>query len=360
MNSHVAVFTVLVFMSAVNQTRAVIADNSHSSPELSERVEDTLLADAADGQLDHISLFDAAVIASGVTDAEKMAICHARFKEFRGSVAGEMTAKSSVRHRAEQIFRRMHQALLTGQYRAACTELHRTLDDGHYNCVTATILYRCLCAEFGIPLRTIAETGHVYALLVSDKPVVIQTTSPDGFTASDTIDGGRRITDVQLLAKIYYNRGVSLLEERRFRDALDLLEIGHRLDRQDAIAWKNILACMNNWVLSECDAGRFQRAAELLSRGLNMAPDYRPFLDNELHVYHRWVSRLCANDRFEEALGILESGYERRPEAPLFDQGRLAVYRAWRDSLLASGRTIEAAAVLGKAQKHFPQRTRSW
>jgi len=360
MNNHLAVIAILAFTSALNQTPSVVADNSRLTPELFDREEDKLLVDAADGKLDHFSLFDAAVIASGVTGAEEVATCRARFREFRDSFTGEMTKKSSSRRRAEKIFRRVHQELLTGQYRASCTELHRTLDDGHYNCVTATILYRCLCADFGIPVKTIAETGHVYALLVSDRPVVIQTTSPDGFTASDTIDGGRRITDVQLVAKIYYNRGVSLLEERRFRDALDLLEIGHRLDQQDAIAWKNILACMNNWALSECDAGRFQRAAELLSRGLDMAPDYRPFLDNELHVYHRWVSRLCADGRFEEASDIVESGYERRPEAPLFDQGRLAVYRAWRDSLLASGRTIEAAAVLGKAQEHFPQRTRSW
>ena len=360
MNNHVAVIAVLAFTSALNQTSAVVADSSHLTPELLYREGDKLLADAADGQLDDFSLFDAAVIASGVPDAEEVATCRARFRLFRDSVREEMTAESSVRHRAEKIFRRMHQELLTGQYRPSCTELHLTLDGGHYNCVTATILYRCLCAEFSIPVTTIAETGHVYALLVGDSPVVIQTTSADGFTASDAIDGGRRITDVQLLAKIYYNRGVSLLEKRRFRDALDLLEIGHRLDRQDAIAWKNILACMNNWVLSECDAGRFQHAAELLSRGLDMAPDYRPFLDNELHVYHRWVSRLCAGVRFEEALDILESGYGRRPEAPLFDQGRPAVYRAWRDSLLASGRTVEAAAVLGKAQKHFPQRTRSW
>lgn len=345
MNKLVAVCAISAFMSVVGQSPTVVADTSRLSLETFDGVEDRLLADAADGQLDHFSLFDAAVLASGVPDAETAAICHARFGQLRASVAEAIKDEVSVRSRAKEVLRRMHQELLTGQYRAACTELHRTLDDGHYNCVTATVLYRCLCAEFGIPIKTIAETGHVYCLLEGDQPIAIQTTSPDGFTASDAANGSRGITDVQLLAKVYYNRGVSLLEQDQFQQAFDLLQIGYRLDRQDEIAWKNILACMNNWALSECDAGRFRQAVELLLRGLELAPDYRPFLDNELHVHHQWVSRLCSEGRFEQALGILESAYRRRPDAPLFDDGRLAVCRAWENTLRASGRTLEAAAV---------------
>jgi hypothetical protein len=345
MNKLVVVCAVSAFLSAVGQTPAALADSSRLAPQALDGAEDRLLADAVDGRLDHLSLFDAAVIASGVPDVETAAKCRSRFGQFRASVASAVKAKGSVGGRAKEIFRRMHQEFLTGQYRAACTELHRTLDNGHYNCVTATILYRCLCAEFGVPVKTIAETGHVYCLLEGDEPVTIQTTSPDGFTTSDTTDDGREITDVQLLAKIYYNRGLSLLEQDQFQRAFDLLQLGYRLDPQDQIAWRNILACVNNWALSECDAGRFQHAAELLLRGLEMAPDYRPFLDNELHVHHRWVSRLCIDGRFKQALDILESGHRRRPDAPLFDDGRLAVYEVWKNALRASGKTDQAADV---------------
>jgi len=342
MNTLAIVCAVSAFLSAIDQAPPAVANSSRLSLDVFDGEEDGLLADATDGRLDQFSLFDAALIASGAPDVENAATCHARFERFRASLARAITAEMSVRERAEEIFRRMHQEFLTGQYRPACTELHRTLNDGHYNCVTATVLFRCLCAEFGIPLKTIVETGHVYCLLESDRPVAIQTTSLDGFTSSDAAVGGREITDVQLLAKIYYNRGVGLLEENRFQKAFDLLQIGYGLDRQDQIAWRNILACLNNWSLSECDAGRFQHAAELLLRGLEMAPDYRPFLDNELHVHHRWVSRLCTDGRFEQALSILESGYRRRPTAPLFEDGRRAVYQAWENARRSSGKSVEA------------------
>lgn len=342
MNTFVVVCAVTTFLSAVGQAPTAAADRSRVSPEAFDGTEDGLLVDAADGHLDHVSLFDAALIASGTPHAEEAAACRARFERFRASVERAITDEMSVRDRADEVFRRMHQGLLTGRYRAACTELHRTLDDGDYNCVTATVLYHCLCAEFDVPLKTIAETGHVYCLLEGDRPAVIQTTSRDGFAPTDIPNGGREITDVQLLAKIYYNRGVSLLEQDQFQRAYDLLRIACRLDPQDEIAWRNILACINNWALSECDAGRFRQAVELLLRGLEMAPDYRPFLDNELHVHQRWVSRLCADGRFKQALDILESGYHRRPDAPLFAEGRLAVYRAWEGARRASGKTDEA------------------
>lgn len=343
MNKLVVVCAVLACVTAVDQTPIVVADSACLPLEAFDGSENKLLADAADGRLDHFSFFGAALLASGVADAETAATCRTRFARMRDSIAKVLTAEMSVRDRANEIFGRMHQQLLTGQYRTACTEPHRTLDDGHYNCVTATILYRCLCAEFGVPVKTIAETGHVYCRLEGDVPVTIQTTTPDGFPASDPSNGGREITDVQLLAKIYYNRGVGLLEEKQFRRALDLLQIGYRLDPQDQVAWRNILACINNWALSECDSGRFQEAAELLVCGMEMAPDYRPFLDNELYVYHRWVSRLCTDGRFKQAMDILETGYRRRPDAPLFDNGRQAVYQVWENTLRASGKTVEAA-----------------
>jgi len=343
MNYRVIACIVSSLLSVAGQTPTVEADVSVSAPRTFDGAEGEMLDDAADGRLDRSSLFDAALLASGLQDAEEAATCRARFGQFRASLARTTSADTSQRDRARKIFRRLHQDILTGQYRTTCTELHRTLDDGHYNCVTATVLYRCVCTDVGVPIKAIAETGHVYCLLAGDEATAIQTTSRDGFGTSETSNDGREITDVQLLAKIYFNRAVSLLEQDRFHEAFDLLQISYQLDRQDRIVWRNILACINNWALSECDAGRFQHGVELLLHGLNMAPDYRPFLDNELHVHHRWVSQLCANGHFEQALEILESGYRRRPDAPLFDDGRLAVYQAWKETLRASGKTDEAA-----------------
>jgi tetratricopeptide (TPR) repeat protein len=378
MNKRLAVCAVLACISVGPLRSVAIADLTDRSSGPSTYLEESLLEDASDGRLDQFALAEASIVASGVTDQAKLAAYRSRLQKLSHSLAKTVTVDTSVRSRAAKILRAMHQHILTGEYQAACTGLDRALESGDYNCVTATILYRCLCAEFDIPIITLAEPDHVYCQLAVQPPVYIQTTSSDGFAVSSDFErvkpssarhktgypgrgnGLREITDVELLARIYYNRGVSLLKKGQYQQAFDLLQISHQLDPENDIARQNILACINNWALSESDAERYRQAAELLSYGLEIAPDYGPFRDNELHVHHRWVMKLCGKGEFEQALDILELGHRRRPRAALFDSGRLSVYAAWKDSLLASGKAEEAAMVLATAKQRFPKRTRTW
>jgi len=378
MNKLSAACGVLAFILAGGQTAAALADVADRATQPSVQLEESLLADASDGRLDQFELAEASLIASGVTDRAQLEAYGSRLRELSHSLAETVAVDTSVRSQAAEILHSLHQHVLTGEYQAACTGLHRALESGNYNCVTATILYRCLCAEFNIPVVTLAEPDHVFCQLSIQPPLYIQTTSPDGFATSTAFErtgsstarneierprpasDTREINDVELLARIYYNRGVSLLKKGRHQRAFDLLQISRQLDPQNDIARQNILACINNWALSESGAERFQRAAELLSQGLEIAPNYGPFRDNELHVHHRWVMTLCGEGEFEQALDILESGYRRRPTAALFDSGRLAVYAAWKDSLLASGKAEEAVSVLATAKQRFPRRTRNW
>lgn len=378
MNKLSAVCLVLtaLFVGIPNSIAMADVTDRTSSPRT--YLEASVLEDASDGRLDQFALEQASLIASGVTDPTQLTAYGSRLRELSRSIAKTSTVDLSVRSQAAGILRGLHQHLLTGEYRATCTGLDQTLDSGDYNCVTATILYRCLCVECDVPLVTLAEPDHVYCRLAMEPPVYVQTTSPDGFGAGGDFEratalylreetsqstrgkSAREINDVGLLARIYYNRGVSLLKKEQHQQAFDLLQISRQLDPTNDIARQNILACINNWALSESEAERFEHATELLSRGLDIAPNYGPFRDNELHIHHRWVTKLCGDGEFERALDILESGHRRRPTAPLFDVGRLAVYAAWKDSLLASGKAEEAVSVLATAKQRFPKRTRTW
>jgi len=378
MNKLSAICVVLVSVSVGRLSSVAKADVTDRSSGPWTYLEESLLEDASDGRLDQFALAKASLIAGGVTDQTELSAFGSRLRELRHSLAETVTIDTSVRSQAAGIFRAMHQHILTGEYQAACTGLDRALESGNYNCVTATILYRCLCADFDLPLMTLAEPDHVYCQLAVQPPLYVQTTSPDGFAASSNFgsnepssirnetghqglgNGTREITDVELLARIYYNRGVSLLKKRQYPQAFDLLQVSRQLDPENDIARQNTLACVNNWALLESDAKRFRRAAELLSYGLEMGPDYGPFRDNDLHVHHRWVTNLCGEGEFEQALDILESGHRRRPTAALFNGGRLAVYAAWKDSLLAAGKAEEAATVVATARQRFPKRTRTW
>jgi tetratricopeptide (TPR) repeat protein len=305
-------------------------------------IESRLLADAEDGRLDDFTLFDAALIASGVTDESRLEAYRTRLVEVSDALTREATAEASLAARGRMVLAGLFRHLLTGQYQAECTEVDRTLDQGHFGCVTTTVLYRCLAERAGLPLTILAEPDHVYCRLDGDSPMEIQTTSPLGFLAADrpgrtgatSLRGGmpapldippRELSDVQLVAKIYFNRGVALAERRQFSSAVELLQIACRLDPDDAAAGRNWRACWNNWALAEADAGRYQQAASILAHGLRLVPDCGPFQDNEVHVYQRWVSQLCRAGEFDRALELLHAGYQRRPQVPLFLEGRRTV-----------------------------------
>ncbi|MCH5373227.1 MAG: tetratricopeptide repeat protein, partial [Planctomycetes bacterium] len=139
-------------------------------------------------------------------------------------------------------------------------------------------------------------------------------------------------SDVQLVAKIYYNRGVALLQHSAFAAALPLLMRASELDRDDPAARRNTLACLNNWAVSECHCGRFERALDLLTQGRSLAPNHDDFADNEVYVYFNWARKLCAEESYPEALDVLDAACRRHPSVMLFREGRATVSAAWDNS----------------------------
>src|SRR5690606_16443754 len=67
------------------------------------------------------------------------------------------------------------------------------------------------------------------------------------------------ITDVQLVARVYYNRGVTRLRAKKFAQAVALTKASLRIDADNTIAHGNLLAGLNNWALDDCSQGRSER-----------------------------------------------------------------------------------------------------
>ena len=316
-------------------------------------LEQRLIVDAQDSRLDQFSLFEAAWIVSGMADEDELRQRSAEFEaigqQLRAACAGQ-----SVVAQVESIFHFTHQRFLNGQYDAECSDLQRTMDEGRFNCVTATVIFHCLCEQAGLDPQIVAVPGHVYSHFQIPGIGNVQTTCADWFESprngplDDTFDnsGRRIITPIQLLGKIYYNAGIALLEDRSYERAVTTLELSTRLDADDQAAHDNLLAAINNWSLAEEDAGRNERASELIERGLRLEPAYAPLLANDLHIHQKRALALCDAGRYAEAWGLLERCRVRRPDVPLFDAGRLAVVASWSDVLISHGRFQEAFEAL--------------
>lgn len=314
----------------------ITVDGSASFAELDAR----LASDMADGELNDFSLFDAALIASGVQSDGEFVARRDAFQRSCDEFETKVRRLASIQAQLDLVSHYLHHRFLTGEYRYDATELQCTLDTGNFNCVTATILFQSIARECGMEVVAIAADSHVMSGSLASPRFYVETTSPIwkaaaadncGKVTTERILRGHELTEVQLVTKVLYNRGVAQLEAGQFEGAVKLLSNASKLDAEDNSTRENLLAAYNNWALSECDAGRFSRATELLANGLAIDPCNGPLLTNDLHIHQRWIKELCVAGDFRAAAAILEGCYLRRPSANFFDRGRRAVYSLWAE-----------------------------
>ena len=275
---------------------------------LSERLHD----DASDGYLDDFSFFTAALIGSGIDSPTKLAQLRQEFDQWCSEQAGLLESVFDPREKARLLLHALHETWCTGQYFAACARVDQTLTDGHFNCVTATILYHVACDRVGLPSQIIAVPGHVFTRILLDTPLDVQTTASSWLDPEATHpavpDGTERpLSEVQLVGKLFYNLGVAKLAQQRFDEAAGLFRTALTWDPQDQAAGQNLLAALNNGALALANQRQYQRALEMLEQGLHYDPEFAPLLANYRHVAGKWFSDLVSRGRRAKAGRVLDS-----------------------------------------------------
>ncbi len=292
------------------------------------------MADGADGRWDDHWLLTAALVASGVSDRDRLAQYEARFDRWAVELSREGRA-GDPRRQARRILDFLHARILQGGYRLDATDLREALDEGRFNCTSASVLFNCLAQRLGMAVCGLELPGHAMSRVVfAQGSLDVETTSPASLkpqAASGSPAGGRaaprEVTDVQFVAMIYYNRGVDLLARRRFAEALASNAKALRLDPSNATARGNLFATLNNWAVALAKDGRYAEAAGLLRRGLLLDPGGEPLAANYVRVHRQWVDALCGQGRFDEALAVLCAAAEIRPDEPVFRGLRAEIRR---------------------------------
>jgi tetratricopeptide (TPR) repeat protein len=317
-------------------------------------LEKCLFADAADGRWDEHSLLGAALVASGVNDRELLLDYETQVAHLAAELEQSGKMAGPPRQQAQTLFEFMHGRILQGGYQLDSTSVALALDKGRFNCVSASVLFNCLAARFGLSASGLEIPGHAMSRLVfPDGQLDVETTCPGWFRLMDdpqkqaelvekTIgmrpgEGNapvapREVSDVELVATIYYNRGVDLLAEKRFAEAVAANARALRLDPSSTTARGNLLATINNWAIDVDGAGRHAEAVELLRKGIALDPEYETFRVNYVHVHSRWIEELCRGERFQEALDLIARAMEDRVEEAHFAKARLDVSRRWARS----------------------------
>ena len=310
-------------------------------------VERALFQDAQTGRWERFDLFRAAMVAEGIRDIEFIRAQEARLDALVANVltsfrsSGDTTPQALTR----VLFEAMHKELLTQPYDLHCTELSKVMRTGHFNCVSATVLFNCLAEKAGLDVTALEMPGHalsrvkfaggaflniettcpvwfdlqseqerrqatlarVSPSLATPNPLMAQNAVPaTPEPAVDLASQYREISPVQLVATIYYNSGVDLLAKGKYPEAVAANVKALYLDRNNAQAWTNLLTSINNWVALDVAAeGKkvrlYDLAAFLLDQGVALDASFEKFRGNYTYVFGHWIHDLARLGRFDDA-----------------------------------------------------------
>ncbi len=280
-------------------------------------------------QVRHLpELFHAALVAGGCHDPAELERWSSEFHRFCAQQQSLLEPTMPLPQQAARLLRALHDRYLQGSFQPGCFRLDQTLCGQAHNCLTSTLLFVSLCRCLDLPCRVVGEPSHVFCLLVEDGAHGVQTLLPEGVVPAAP-GAAEPLTDQQLLARVYYNRGTALLSAQRLRAARDCLAQALQLDPHQASARQNLIATWNELALELCDLRQYPQAATAVVTALALDPQQQVTQANDAHIHHHWVADLCGQGDFARAWEVLERCRQRRPDVPLFDRGRGAVLQAW-------------------------------
>ena len=336
------------------------------SPHLSE-LEQRLFDQIHDGRFGEFSLLEAGLIAGGVDRQGELRRYCKRFDALVESLRRSGKVCGTPRKQAQAVFTFLHQSILRGGYNLQASDLRQTLDHGRFNCVTASVLFNCLADRFQLKAVGLELPGHAMSRLeLPEETLDLETTCPRWFTLLDRPSEAtsrqagnltlpeqetmaqaelakqslarnaandrrplRQVSEVELVATIYYNRGVDLLAEKHFADAAAANAKAVRLDPENATAKGNFLATINNWAIDLGTSGEYEKAAELLRLGLATDASYEAFRSNYIQLLRQWSEHLCRSGRYEDAVRLLAQATKEQPSEKFFREAAIEVLRRW-------------------------------
>lgn len=242
-----------------------------------------LIADCRDGRLDEFGLFEAALIASGVNGKSELRESLGMYRPVREQILANLPAGTAA-ERLKAIHAAVHRFVLTGYYDEAASDLRTALSSGDFNCLTSLVVCSDLCRTAGLNVPAKMVRGHVFLTMESSPGRVLRVEPGTPQWAARPLaeaGGDRSLTDVELLGKFYYNRGVQRLRAGQYAAGTALLRKSLILDVRDDDARMNLAAGLNNWAVEFCRDKRFGEAAALIDQGLAIDPEFAPLVANE-------------------------------------------------------------------------------
>lgn len=254
------------------------------------------MEEAAGGKLRKVDWVTAVLLASGVAESD-LARQRNRLTAALAPAVQQARRKKDLRDRGQTLLQALHDTVLR-RYEATATHIPRVLEAGEYNCVSSVVLFMAAAQGLLPEPRAVITPSHAFGRVSIDgKSVDVEATSPQGFGAdrarlltpefarrigiSRTVDGktpnlaaeyaqAMELPPVALLAAIYSNRAVDMLQQSDLRGAATALDRATRLaqgaQKARVAEWRATL--LSNVASDLVEKGRYSEAIPLLQLGL--------------------------------------------------------------------------------------------
>lgn len=353
------------------------------SIEISE-AETSLFKDAADGKLDDWSFAEAALLSCGIEEAKKRQQYLAQIDRITEQARNAIKDAQTPYEKGEALLKWLHANVMDGGYEKHQTDLSVILDTGKFNCVSSATLYNIIGQRLGLDLRAIEVPDHAFSIQYEGtKHADVETTNAGGFNpARDPrilerftqetgfsyipdrhADKRREVTNIGLMALTYFNHGVTHGEKGEHAIALVDYFRALNLDPEFPSAIQNVLSTLHSWSGKHVDQKKFAEALKIIDIGLRLTPEDKRFLHNQQALWQAWALSEIKNNNREKALDILTQATKVMPKAG-FDAMRAYAY-IYPGERLVKAKDWQAALELAntglKTLPEIPQKElRNW
>jgi len=314
----------------------VLSEVQKSVPLNISEEEARLFKDASDGKLDEWTFAEAALLSSGIGEAEIRKKYLAQIDRITEQAKAAVKDTSTPFEKGEALLKWLHKNSMKGGYETHQTDLSKVLANGTFNCVSSATLYNIIGRRLDLDLRAIEVPDHAFSIhYEGTKHVDVETTTALGFNpARDPrvleqftrqtgfnyipdrhADQRREVTDIGLLALTYYNHGVVRSEKKQHAAALVDYFRALSLDPEFHSAIQNVLSTVGIWSNDLSADGDYEQALSVLSMGLRLAPDDQGMRHHQKVTWQNWAITEIKGDRRTSALEILARASKALPEA---------------------------------------------
>jgi tetratricopeptide (TPR) repeat protein len=267
--------------------------------QLSPMEESLIRSSDTNASLQGIELLEASFIASGTTNPSEVRDYSKQLSRFEAQVRLKTRKVASSQRKVAQVLLRELHAQFLRTYRPRQSKTVVALNDGVYNCVSATTLFNGMLHRFGIESQVVDSPTHVLSrALIDGHWVEVETTNARGFNpfrseeeyraflkSRDlrsgyqrmTTSGGveavliprstskRRVVDNRLLPGfIVWNDAIIAAEDGDRKRAWKLYEMATRMLPNEESVRRNADVFLNNLAFQHMENQAYDKALRLL------------------------------------------------------------------------------------------------